>query len=55
MTLSLSCERVNRKRLKGQKRKGGNLPMDLVELAEIALSSVLGKGLDEFEVVFTNP
>jgi hypothetical protein len=37
------------------KEKGGKLPVDLVKLAEIAISPVLGKGLAEFEVAFTNP
>jgi hypothetical protein len=41
--------------LKGQKKKGGKLPVDLVKLGEIAVSPVLGKGLAEFEVAFTNP
>jgi hypothetical protein len=31
--------------LKGQKKKGGKLPVDLVKLAKIAISPVLGKGL----------
>jgi hypothetical protein len=35
--------------------KGGKLPVNLVKLAKIAISPVLGKGLAEFEVVFTNP
>ena len=35
--------------------KGGKLPVDLVKLAEIAISPVLGKDLAEFEVAFTNP
>jgi hypothetical protein len=35
--------------------KGGNLPVNLVKLAEIAISPVLGKGPAEFEVAFTNP
>jgi hypothetical protein len=35
--------------------KGGKLPVDLVKLAKIAISPVLGKGLSEFEVAFTNP
>jgi hypothetical protein len=38
--------------------KGGKLPvdlLDLVKLAKIAISPVLGKGLAEFEVAFTNP
>jgi hypothetical protein len=43
------------KRLKRQKKKGGKLPVDLVKLAKIAISPVLGKGLAEFEVAFTNP
>jgi hypothetical protein len=43
------------KRLKGQKKKGGKLLVDLVKLARIANSPVLGKGLAEFEVAFTNP
>jgi hypothetical protein len=30
-------------------------PMDLVKLAKIAISPVLGKGLAELEVAFTNP
>jgi hypothetical protein len=36
--------RTIRKRLKGQKKKGGKLPVDLVKLAKIAISPVLGKG-----------
>jgi hypothetical protein len=35
--------------------KGGKLPVNLVKLAEIAISPVLGKGPSEFEVAFTNP
>jgi hypothetical protein len=35
--------------------KGGKPPVNLVKLAEIAISPVLGKGLAEFEVAFTNP
>jgi hypothetical protein len=38
--------------LKRQKKKGGKLLVDLVELAKIAISPVLGKGLAEFEVAF---
>jgi hypothetical protein len=57
--VSLSNSRCKRqtilKRLKRQKRKGGKLPVNLVELAKIAISLVLGKGLAEFEVAFTNP
>jgi hypothetical protein len=34
--------------------KGGKLPVNLVKLAKIAISPVLG-GLAEFEVAFTNP
>jgi len=41
--------------LKRQKKKGGKLPVDLVKLAKIAISPVLGNGLAEFEVAFTNP
>ena len=41
--------------MKGQKKKGGMLLVDLVKLAKIAISPVLGKGLAEFEVAFTNP
>jgi hypothetical protein len=41
--------------LKRQKRKGEKLLVDLVKLAEIAISPVLGKGLAEFGVAFTNP
>jgi len=41
--------------LKRQKKKGGKLPVDLVKLGKIAISPVLGKGLAEFEVAFTNP
>jgi hypothetical protein len=37
-----------------QKKKGGKPPVDLVKLAKIAISPVLGKGLAEFEVAFTN-
>jgi hypothetical protein len=44
-----------RKRLKRQKKKGGKLSVDLVKLAKIAISPILGKGLAEFEVAFTNP
>jgi hypothetical protein len=29
--------------------------VDLVKLAKIAISPILGKGLTEFEVAFTNP
>ena len=39
------------KRLKGQKKKGGKLPVDLVKLAKIAISPVRGKGLAECKVV----
>ena len=35
--------------------KKGKLPVNLVKLAKIAISPVLGKGLAEFEVAFTNP
>jgi len=35
--------------------KGGKLLVDLVKLAEIAISPVLGNGLAEFEVAFANP
>jgi hypothetical protein len=35
--------------------EGGKLPVNLVKLAKIAISPVLGKGLTEFEVAFTNP
>jgi hypothetical protein len=50
------CKRQTiRKRLKRQKKKSGKLPVDLVKLAEIAISPVLGKCLAEFEVAFTNP
>jgi hypothetical protein len=38
--------------LKRQKKKGGKLLVDLVKLAKIAISPVLGKGLAEFEVAF---
>jgi hypothetical protein len=41
--------------LKRQKKKGGKLLVDLVKLAKLAISPVLGKGLAEFEVAFTNP
>jgi hypothetical protein len=37
--------------LKGQKKKGRKLLVDLVKLAKIAISPVLGKGLAEFEVI----
>ena len=51
-----SCKwRTIRKRLKRRMRKGGKLPVDLVKLAKIAISPVLGKGLAESEVAFTNP
>jgi hypothetical protein len=36
-------------------KKGGKLLVDLVKLREIAISPVLGKGLAEFDVAFTNP
>jgi hypothetical protein len=39
-------------RLDVKKRK---LPVDLVKLAEIAISPVLANDLTEFEVAFTNP
>jgi hypothetical protein len=35
--------------------KRGKLPVNLVKSAKIAISPVLGKGLAEFGVVFTNP
>jgi hypothetical protein len=35
--------------------KDGKLPVNLVKLAKIAISPVLGKDLAEFEVGFTNP
>jgi hypothetical protein len=41
--------------LKKQKKKSGKLLVDLVKLAKIAISPILGKGLAEFEVAFTNP
>jgi hypothetical protein len=41
--------------LKRQKKRSGKLLVDLVKLAEIAISPVLAKGLAEFEVAFTNP
>jgi hypothetical protein len=44
-----------RKRLKGHKKKGGKLLVNFVKLAKIAISPVMGKGLAEFEVAFTNP
>ena len=47
--------RAIRKRLKGQKRRKEKLPVNLVKLAKIAISPVMGKGLVEFEVAFTNP
>ena len=34
---------------------GRKVLVDLVKLAKIAISPVLGKGLAEFEVAFTNP
>jgi len=43
--------RTIRKRLKRQKEKGGKLLVDLVKLAKIAISPVLGKGLAEFGTV----
>jgi hypothetical protein len=36
-------------------KKSRNLYVDLVKLANIAISPVLGKDLAEFEVAFTNP
>ena len=46
------CKRriSSRKRLKRQKKKGGKLLVDLVKLAKIAISPVLGKGLAQFVV-----
>jgi len=41
--------------IEGQKKKGGKQGVNLVKLAKIAISPVLGKGLIEFEVAFTNP
>ena len=38
--------------MKRQKKTGGKLLVDLVKLAKIAISPVLGKGLAEFEVAF---
>ena len=35
--------------------EGGKRLVDLARLARIAISPVLGKGLVEFEVAFTNP
>ena len=35
--------------------KKGKLPVNLVKLAKIAISPVMGKGLAEFEVALTNP
>jgi hypothetical protein len=35
--------------------KKGKLPVNLVKLAKIAISPVLGKGPVEFEVAFTKP
>jgi hypothetical protein len=50
------CKRWTiRKRLKRRKKKGGTLGVNLVKLAKIANSPVLGKDLAEFELVFTNP
>jgi hypothetical protein len=49
--VSLSNSKCNwrtiRKRLKRQKKKGGKLPVDLANLAKIAISPVLGKDLAE--------
>jgi hypothetical protein len=39
------------KGLKRQKKKGGQLPVDLVKVAKLAS----GEGLAELEVVFANP
>jgi hypothetical protein len=51
-----SCKRRTiRKRLKRQKKKEAKLLVDLVKLAKLAISPVLGKGLAEFEVAFANP
>jgi hypothetical protein len=36
-------------------KKGGKPRVDLVKLAKIAISPVLGQALAEFEVAFTNP
>jgi hypothetical protein len=51
--------RTIRKRLKGQKKKGAWLPVDLVKLAKLAklrfFTQSPEKGLAEFEVAFTNP
>jgi hypothetical protein len=55
-SLSARCKRRTiRKRLKRQKKKDEKLPVDLVKLAKIAISPVLGKGLAESEVAFMNP
>jgi hypothetical protein len=35
--------------------KGGKLPVNLVKLAEVAISPVLGKSPAEFEVAFASP
>jgi hypothetical protein len=35
-------------------KERGKVPVDLVKLAKIAISRVIGKGLAEFEVAFTN-
>jgi hypothetical protein len=41
--------------LKKQKKKGEKLRVNLVKLAKIAISPVLGQGLAEFELAFPNP
>ena len=43
------------KRLKRQKKTSGKVLVDLVKLAKIAISPILGKGLAELEVAFANP
>jgi hypothetical protein len=60
--VSLSNSRCKRwtipQEIEKTEEEGGKLPVDLVDfvkLAKIAISPVLGKGLAEFEVAFTNP
>ena len=57
--VSLSNSRCKRwtipQEIEKTEEEGRKLLVDLVKLAEIAISPVLGKGLAEFEVAFTNP
>jgi hypothetical protein len=47
-------EADHRQEIERTEEKGGKLPVNLVKLAKIAISPVLGKDLAQFEVGFTN-